>query len=374
VDEICVGGSCVPGPWTDVGGAVNPGPGTDPAVAHALHTNGTVPYVAVVIEYPGWEHDVHVRRFSSPNWVDVGASFDPVDRNAGHVVDMEFVGTTPYVIWHKGGMTAHVEAFSSGAWSEVGAPGFNTWCMGLESLDLAMDASPHPHLTYFGAGGCGLGVGYAWWDGAAWQHHPSTAWVGTELITMNGNGRTDIVFSSAAYVAQADMGVHSVVYWDPSGAGWTDRGSTLDMNVATGWQEASDMTVDSSGDLYVTWGEETTPGGTDSKIYVKKWETTDWILLGAGAVSGGGDSRNPSIAIIGGNPYVAWQEHDGVTDKVHVKRWTGAAWERVGAPLNNDLANDALDPDITGISGVPYVAFREPDTGGVDRIWVKSFP
>jgi len=370
IDQACVGGSCVARTWIPVGGPVNSS--TYPAATHAIGSDGALPFVALVEEYPGFEHDVIVRRYVDPSWVDVGSSFVPTDLDAAEVVDIEFHGTTPWVIYHADWGTAHVEYFSSGAWTEVGAPGFDTWCLALQSLDLALDSVPHPHLTYMGAGGCGIGVGYAWHDGAAWRHHPSTAWVGSELITMNGSGITDIVYTDRPYIALGDMSVHSVKIWDSTGAGWTDHGSILDMNVAAGWDEASYITSDSSGVLYVAWIEEDAPGGT-GRVYVKRWETTDWALVGSGSASGAGDSRNPAIAIVSGTPYVTWQEITAGVSTVYVKRLSGTSWVAAGGALNVDSTRDAVEPDITGIGSTVHVAFREEDGTGVERIYVKSF-
>ncbi len=376
-DEDCISGSCVARTWTSVGGPVNTG--TTPAAAHAIGTDGSTPYVAMVEEFPTYTHDVFVRTFSSGSWSDGGSSFVPSSRDAAAAVDIDFHGTTPYVIYHTTGMgsgtpaSAHVEYWSSGTWTEVGSPGFATWCLALESIDLALDPTSHPHLTYVGAGGCGIGVGYAWHDGSAWSHHPSTAWSGSELITMNGSGWPDIVYTDRAFIAYADSSVHSVTFWDPSGGGaWGTWGSILDMNSDAGWNEASYVTKDSSGVMYVAWSEEDSPGGT-GRIYVKRWASTDWALVGSGSVSGGGDARNPAIVIAAGTPYVAWEELVSGASRVLVKRLSGTSWVAVGGALNMDVARDAVEPDIAAAGSTVYVAFREDDGSGVERVYVKSF-
>ncbi|MBW2264315.1 MAG: hypothetical protein JRG91_20300, partial [Deltaproteobacteria bacterium] len=368
-DEDCISGTCTTPTWTPVGGAVTSG--TVPSVAHAIGNSGSQVYVALVEEFPGYEHDVIVRRFSSGSWANVGSSFVPTDRDAASVVDIAFHGTTPYVIYHEGFGTAHVEYFSSGSWTEVGAPGFGTLCGSLVSLDLALDSVPHPHFTYMGAGGCGIGVGYVWHDGTIWRHRPSTAWSGTELITMNGSGWPDIAYTDRAYIALADSSVHSVTFWDTFALSWGAYGSILDINSDVGWDEASYITSDSSGVLYVAWSEEDSTGGR-ARIYVKRWASTDWALVGTGAVSTGGDARNPAIVIASGTPYVTWQELTAGVSTVYVKRLSGTSWTDVGGALNNVSTRDAVEPDITAIGSTVYVAFREDDGAGLERIYVKS--
>jgi hypothetical protein len=72
-------------------------------------------------------------------------------------------------------------------------------------------------------------------------------------------------------------------------------------------------------------------------------------------------------------PWIAFQQNDGVSEKVMVRHWSGTAWERVGPPLNMSALEDGLWPDIVGIGGVPFVAFRESDGSDV-RVYVKTFP
>jgi hypothetical protein len=78
------------------------------------------------------------------------------------------------------------------------------------------------------------------------------------------------------------------------------------------------------------------------------------------------DARQPSLASIGGVPYVAWTEVNGA-GKYQVRvarlRADGTAWEKVGdsTPINYDTAQDASSAVITGFDGVPYVAWEETD-------------
>ncbi len=368
-DEQCVSSTCQIMPWRTVGRAVNMG--LDPAIAHAISTDGAAPYVAMVLSDLSWQGDVRVRRFQDLplGWTAGGPSLLPMDLDARPVVDIQFAGSTPYVAHHNGTL-ARLRFFDGTIWDEVGAPGFTTMCMGLEGLRFVL-AGTEPHVTYMGAGGCGLGVGYFFYDAGGWQHHPSTTgFPGTELVTMNGNGVSDLAFTDRAYVLTGDTASHSVKVWDASGSGWIDHGSTLEMNTDTGWHEDHAMATDAAGDLYVAWSEQDAVG--DGSIYVKTY-ATGWALLGDDAASGGGHATRPSIAIIGGVAWIAYQENDGSSEKVMVRRWSGTTWERVGLPLNVSLSEDGLWPDIVGIGGVPFVAFRESDGSGL-CVYVKTFP
>jgi hypothetical protein len=292
-DEECIASICEVMDWSTVGRAVNMG--LDPATAHAIASDGTTPHVAMVLT-DSWAGDVWVRRFDGlpAGWTDVGPTLVPVTLDARPVVDIEFAGTTPYVVHHNGTL-ARVRYFGGTNWDEVGAPGYTTMCMGLEALRFVLDGTD-PHLTYMGAGGCGIGVGYFFHDATGWHHYPSTtSFPGTELITMDGNGVSDLAFTDRAYIATGDLATHGVRIWDTLGSDWTDHGSTLEMNADTGWGEDQAMTSDALGNLWVVWSEQDSVGV--GSIFVKTW-TTDWSLLGTGAANDGGDASRPSIAII----------------------------------------------------------------------------
>jgi hypothetical protein len=81
----------------------------------------------------------------------------------------------------------------------------------------------------------------------------------------------------------------------------------------------------------------------------------------AGAVSTIG--RDPDVADIGGVPYVAWDEVHGSNAQLFVGRMNaaGTGWEKVGGPVNFDLAKNARSPSLASVEGVPYVAWVETD-------------
>jgi plastocyanin len=56
----------------------------------------------------------------------------------------------------------------------------------------------------------------------------------------------------------------------------------------------------------------------------------------------------PSMASIGGGAYVAWTELHGNNDQVFVAHFNaaGSGWEKVGGPVNADLAHSADSPSL----------------------------
>ena len=73
-----------------------------------------------------------------------------------------------------------------------------------------------------------------------------------------------------------------------------------------------------------------------------------------------------SLAAVGGVPYVAWSEYDGTNSEVRVSRLNaaGTAWEQVvggASPINHAANRDASEPSLAAVGGVPYVAWSEDD-------------
>jgi cysteine-rich repeat protein len=388
-NQICVGGQCV-GPnlaWTLVG--TNPIDRGTGAVAHDLATEGTQPTVAWVTPQSGGMGSVLVAtKDASPQWRALGP---PPNQGIVNMPDpavaLTFAGTVAYVMF--GGMPAAIQAnthvmFRQGnGWQEVGAPGYASGCMSKFSVDFALDGVT-PHITTFGAGGCGTGIDYAWWDGNAWQVHPTLA-MNPGQLTMNGIGNPAIVFTDQAYIGvpsydSTTMATdHTVMFWDSNGNAWADLVGPLDENAETGQQEHMSMTADGQGNIYAAWSENTDATNIHHEVYVKMYSVTSqsWSLVGSGRASGPGSANHPSITLIGGVPWLAYIETSNTGDDlVTVRRYESAttSWPQVGLTLNEAANTDGFFPVIVGIGGVPYVAFREGTMMSVSQsLYVKHY-
>ena len=80
------------------------------------------------------------------------------------------------------------------------------------------------------------------------------------------------------------------------------------------------------------------------------------------------NAQQPSLTVIGGVPWVAWSEADGSGAEIRVSRLNaaGTAWEQVvggTSPINHGAgANpNAVHPSLAAIGGVPHVAWTESD-------------
>jgi hypothetical protein len=82
---------------------------------------------------------------------------------------------------------------------------------------------------------------------------------------------------------------------------------------------------------------------------------------------------NQSIASIGGVPYVTWAEVHGNAAEVFVARLSddGTSWVKVGGIVNENPAHSAIDPTIASIGGVPWVAWTESPGGSGDASEIR---
>ena len=140
---------------------------------------------------------------------------------------------------------------------------------------------------------------------------------------------------------------------------------------------ANPSLADVGGTLYVAWGANV--GGTDYDVYVSKLDVsgTSWIDVGGALNHTPTDNAfRPSLASIGGVPWVAWIEYDGTSQKLRVARLndTGDGWiEVVGGanPLNHDPTQNAWDPSIADVGGVPYVAWAEEPVPNTNEALIR---
>ncbi len=127
------------------------------------------------------------------------------------------------------------------------------------------------------------------------------------------------------------------------------------------------------------------------------------MSLGGGALNAGSitAASEPSLALTNNAlPYLAWSQGNGLQQNVFVARFTGTAWESVGAagvPLNFAAGSDARSPSLAfGASGHPMLAWIEngavrfklfdgsawvaasggngPASGAADRVRLSSYP
>ncbi len=326
----------------------NVGASTYPSIAIAI--DGT-PYVAWE-DYSGDNVDIYVRRWNGSNWIEVGAGSangGGISETAGSSYKPSIaIATdgTPYVVWHdysNDNAEIYVRRWNGSSWVEVG------------------DGSAS-------GGGISNNLGNSAWAAIAitLDGIPYVAWLDfsdgddseTYVRSWNGNNWIEVGLGSA------------------SGGGISnDSGGTGSPSIAT----ATD------GTPYVTWSWSD-DSSEDWEIYIRTWNGSNWIEVGAGSASGGGisnntgDSSRPSIAIaIDGTPYVAWHDFSGGNAEIYVRRWNGSSWIEVGAGsasgggISNNSGYSGFASLAIALDGIPYIAWEDAINGIDSEIYVLRY-
>jgi hypothetical protein len=170
----------------------------------------------------------------------------------------------------------------------------------------------------------------------------------------------------------------------PAAADWHQPvGGASPINNASGRSATNVGLASVAGWPYVAWNEDTSQPnqGSSSTLHVAKLAPSglSWLKLGESSAHpisfrATSSSDNPSLADVGGTPWVAWQE--GVTQsntEIRVSRLAGdeSQWNEVptaGAahPINHlrtDPGGNAMYPTLRNSGGRPYVSFFEADPG-----------
>jgi hypothetical protein len=273
---------------------------------------GGVPYVA-------WQElgasgtQVHVRRWTGSTWAALGSSLNINPNDGAGPPALADIGGVPYVAFSEGGPPqVYVERWSGSSWTPVGNV-----------------TASYP------------------------SDEPSLADVG---------GTPYIAFREPDGFAVDQIYVE---HW--TGSGWVPDGASLNVDST---QNARNPSIANDGGVpYVAWGEDLAAGG--GAVFVRDFAQGYWESDG-GAL----DSRplengsNPSLTVIAGVPYVALEETPPAGPaQVRVMDLSGGAWNQIGQPLNTSLLDTAFYPSLTGVGGVPYVAWGEANMNGS---WINA--
>lgn len=300
----------------------------DPSIADV----GGVPWVAWR-ETDGVNREVRVARLGAGGtWQEVGGGASPINISpilSAFQPSLASIGGVPHVAWCEGSVlnvrVARLNAAGDG-WDDVGAA---------LNVDPSKGAS-HPSITDVS------GVPYVAW---------------TEMDATNGEVRAARL--SGGNLVQVEAGL-SPINHDPS-------------------QTASSAQLATVGGVpHVAWVES---DGIRDQVRVSRLNAAgnDWAEIVAGASPINRDSSqgvsHVSLASVGGAPYVAWIEPDGVNDEVRVSRLDagGAAWSEVVPgvnPINASSTETATHVGMASIAGIPWVAWTEFAASGSRQVRV----
>lgn len=323
-----------PGSASNGGISNNDGPSFAPSLAFA--PDGTA-YATWYDESSGnWE--IYVRAWDGNHWTEVGtgsASNGGISKNTGDSFKPSIAVApdgTPYITWHdnsNGYDEIYIRAWNGNGWVEVG-PG---------------SASE---------GGISNNNGLA----AEWlMSPPSIAIAPNGIIYIAWS--TNVIGNDEIYV-RAWNGSN----WEEVGSG---SGSGGGISNTTGGSYDPSLALAPDGAPYVAWYDESSG---ISEIYIRAWNGSSWVEVGAGSAEGGGISQSPgrsqgpSLAIAQDNTlYIAWYDNSLVSWAIYVKAWDGSSWMEVGTGSASGVGiGEGLAPSLAiGPDGRVYVAW---DYGG----------
>jgi len=153
---------------------------------------------------------------------------------------------------------------------------------------------------------------------------------------------------------------------------WIVDGGSLNLDPSQG---AANPALSAAGPIpYLAWSEYNPQ--RVYQLYVKQRSSDGWHLEGFGSlnVSPTRDAIRPALALQGSVPYLAWAELSDLNYyQIYVKRWNGSSWDGFGQSLNMNPENHALNPSIAVLGDSPYVAWIETDEKGIFQLHVKHW-
>jgi hypothetical protein len=178
------------------------------------------------------------------------------------------------------------------------------------------------------------------WDGNSWSN--------TQI------SRPSNIYSISMILDASD---NPVVSWDAAGGDvWVKYGSSFtQLDIVPGNQaNTPSIALDAAGNPWVTWKES-------DNIYVKKWNGSQWVLVGTGPLNVTA-ARQPTLVFTQlSEPTVAWIEANGSNQELHMLRWDGSQWGNITGfvPLNLGTNSNVTYSLALNMSGQPVVAWPQ---------------
>jgi hypothetical protein len=341
----------------------------------ALDSSGN-PTVAWYEGY-GSSFNIYVKHWDGNTWNLVGNTFlnDETNQSTSSPSLALDSSGNPTVAWYGldgKSYNIYVKRWDGNTWNSIGSP------FGNYTPSLALDSNGNPTVatTAFDIPSGRVFIYVSRWDGSAWNligstflnvdknksaSHPS-------LVLDKSGNPTLAWFESNPDETSANV---YVKHWD--GSNWSLIGDkAIDININKDAYNPS-LAFDINGNLVVAWQEYDNVSGN---IYVKRWNGSSWNFFGnALDININKIAYVPSLALdSSGNPTVGWIEADGVSTNAYVKHWDGATWNLVGTTfldVNNDKDAYTLSLALDS-AGKPTVTWQESD--GVSRnVYVKRY-
>jgi uncharacterized protein YegL len=394
--------------WVEVGsgsassGGVSNNDGESETPSIAIAPDGS-PYVAWMDDSGGVTHQIYIRLWDGNRWTEVGTD----SATNGGISNNHFVDGgpsiaispdgIPYVAWvdsSLGDSEIYIKKWNGSYWAEVGtgsASGGGISDNDRYSWQPSVTISPEgtPYVAWMDYSGGGAQIYVRRWNGNIWEEIGlmSASYGGISNCGQSENPAIAVALDGTPYVtwrAEHQDGDASrwniyVRRWD--GSSWEEVGSGsataggISANIGTSTNPS--IAIDSNHKVYVTW-QDSSSGNIE--IYVKRWDGSSWVEVGAGSASGGGISNNigqswnPSLAISQSNiPYITWTDTSSGGQDIYVRRFTGdlEPGDTIPPSVINDLT--ARSGSVSGTVDLKWTAPGDDGKIGISSEYIVRY-
>jgi hypothetical protein len=300
----------------------------------SLAARGDVPYAAVAFRIGDGavsQFDVGVfRRASAGTGFEFVGPNDYMDRvaaDAAYDPSLTMIGNVPYVAWYE----------NDGTNNEVRVA----------------------HLN-------GAGTGWVYDADSASPINVSASANANAPVIANVGGVPWVTWQEDAGGGQQNINVAAL---NAAGTVWVKMGGPADKVLSADAQTASLTSI--NGVPWIAWAEQQ---GGGYQIRVARFEGGTWVRVADGLSPINRDpnaiANYPSLTSIDGVPWVAWHEATATGTEIRVARLNaaGTAWERIAdaaSPIDESSSKNANFPSLANVGGVPYVGWVEPDATNI---------
>jgi hypothetical protein len=362
----------VPVNWTKLGGVAGIGESVD----IASDNNNTM------LALRDNDSNIIVKRWTGSVWAQVGSIINNYDNGTAYGTSLVLdESSNPVISWTEAEFadtanSVYVKRFDGTSWSLIGDGSLNVDISQTASrASLTLDSNSYPVVAWneYNSSSQTSKIYVKRFDGSKWQL------VGDAAV----ENRDGIDFESFVL----DQYDNPIIAWsmsDPSvsifvshfdGTSWkllSDK--PLDVNPGEN-AFSSSLTLDNTGNPIVAWSEaDGEKSEKSSSVYVKRFDGSDWKLLGNGSPKETFSATSPSLTVDrNGNPILAWEEDDGTYDSyIYVKQWTGSSWNFIGEnPISKPLFR-SYKPSLSLSNSHIFVAWQNA-ISSASNIYVKEY-
>lgn len=292
-----------------------------------------------------------VNRFDGTKWEQLGYGFYSTATADASTFDIAIdSNNTPYIFFF-GGL---VKKYVGNNWVNVGSNVASTGTTSSHRIAIASDNTPY--VFYRGTGTTATTNGVV-------KKFNGTSWVpvGSSVATTVTKNTTAMALDAnnvpyVSYVASVTSSTYTLVIKKFDGINWQELGVTnfASQNMSY-FETLVPIAFDSQNNPYIVYQD-----ATGNSLVVKKFNGTDWELLGSGGLSFAGGYG--AIAIQNDIPYVAFLDRQTVVGKGSLKKYENGNWVTVGpAQFTEGQANSI---SIAFQGAVPYYSCRDDGNAG----------